>query len=96
MQRRIVVVVREPQHPRDWIDALHGRAQVFRDQPVHEALREAQRLGADLPGARVTGPVSDDALAELARRADGDFVAFADPSLELAWTQRVLGFGDAR
>ena len=72
------------------------RIGVFCDQPVHEALREAQRLGADLPGARVTGPVSDDALAELARRADGDFVAFADPSLELAWTQRVLGFGDAR
>ena len=96
LQRRIVVVVREPHYPQDWIDALHRRAQVFRDQPVHEALREAERLGSDLPGARVTGPVSDAALAELARRADGDFVAFADPSLELAWTQRVLGFGDAR
>jgi hypothetical protein len=96
LQRRIVVVVREAGHPQDWIDALRGRAQVFRDQPVHEALREAESLGADLPGARVIGPVSADALAELARRADGYFVAFADPSLELAWTQRVLGFGDAR
>ena len=72
-----------------------------RDDDVFEAhllrrLREAERLGSDLPGARVTGPVSDAAFAELARRADGDFVAFADPSLELAWTQRVLGFGDAR
>jgi Radical SAM superfamily/B12 binding domain len=96
LQRRIVVVVREPEHAQDWIDALRGRAQIFRDQPVHEALREAERLGAALPGARVTGPVSDDALAELVRRADGDFVAFADPALELAWTQRVLGFGDVR
>jgi radical SAM family protein/B12 binding protein len=95
LQRRIVVVLRGPQHPRGWIDTLRERAQVFRDQPVSEALRDAARLGADLPGARVVGSVSADALAELARRADGDFVAFADPALELAWTQRVLGFGCA-
>ncbi|HYY51853.1 MAG TPA: hypothetical protein VE755_03220, partial [Myxococcales bacterium] len=95
LQRRIAVVLREPQ-PADWIDALRERVQVFRDQSAREALCGAERLGADLPGARVCGTVSDDAFADLARRADGDCVAFADPSLELAWTQRVLGFGDAR
>jgi hypothetical protein len=32
----------------------------------------------------------------LARLADGDSVVFADEELELQWTRRVLGFGDAR
>jgi hypothetical protein len=95
LQRRICVVLRQP-YPPDFIDAVRQRAQVFRDQPAHEALREAEKLGAELPGARITGPVRAGAFAELARRADADFVAFADPDLELAWTQRVLGFGDAR
>jgi hypothetical protein len=70
--------------------------QVFRDQTALEALDDAERLGIDLPAARITGPVPSEVFAGLARRADGDFVAFADPALELAWTQRVLGFGDAR
>jgi radical SAM superfamily enzyme YgiQ (UPF0313 family) len=95
LQRRVSVVLRTPQ-PRDWVDALRERAQVFRDQPASEALENAERLGTDLPGARITGPVPPEIFEELARRADGDFVAFADPALELAWTQRVLGFGDAR
>jgi hypothetical protein len=63
---------------------------------VGEALRDVAGLGARLPGARITGPVAPEELPELARRADGDSVAFADPALELLWIQRVLGLGDAR
>jgi hypothetical protein len=40
--------------------------------------------------------VSEADFAELSRRADADFVAFADRAAEAAWTERVLGFGDAR
>jgi hypothetical protein len=95
LQRRIAVVLQRT-HPPDWVGAARERAQVFRDQLIEEALRETEKLGAELAGARVVGPVSEAAFAELARRADADCVAFADPDLELAWTQRVLGFGDAR
>jgi hypothetical protein len=95
LQRRIAVVLRRVLDP-DWILAVREQAQVFRDQVVCEALRDAGRLGAELPGARIVGPASRDELSELARRADGDFVAFADRALEAAWQQRVLGFGDAR
>jgi len=69
---------------------------VFRDQGVEQALREPEAVGGTLPAARVVGPVSAQAFDELARRTDGDRVAFADPALELQWTRRVLGFGDAR
>ena len=95
LQRRIAVVLRG-EHPLDWIEALRERAQVFRDQTVREALRNAGELGASAPAARITGAVSPEELAALAREADGDSVSFADPALELEWTRRVLGFGDAR
>jgi len=95
LQRRISIVLRHPQ-PRDWVDVVRGRAQVFQERTARDALREAEELGATLPGARITGPVDAEAFAELARRADADSVAFADPALELQWTWRVLGFGDAR
>ena len=95
LQRRIAVVLRHP-HARDWVDAVRARAQVFQERTARDALREAEELGGTLPGARITGPVDADAFAELARRADADSVAFADPALELQWTWRVLGFGDAR
>jgi radical SAM superfamily enzyme YgiQ (UPF0313 family) len=94
-QRRIAVVLRGPQS-RDWIEAVREKAHIFRDQTASEALRDAEALGSNLPAARIVGPVNRDEFAALARRADADFVAFADPALELAWTQRVLGFGDAR
>lgn len=95
LQRRIAVVLRDG-HDRDWIDAVRERAQVFREQTAAQALRDAGRLGADLPGARITGPVDPETFDQLAARADGDFVAFADRTLETSWQQRVLGFGDAR
>jgi hypothetical protein len=95
LQRRIAVVLRGAQPP-DWIDALREKAQVFREQSAGEALREAQALGEALPGSRITGPVSPEELTALALAADGDSVVFADEALELQWTRRVLGFGDAR
>ncbi len=95
LMRRIAVVLAAEQPP-DWIAAIRESAQVFRDQTAMEALREPEKLGAELPGARIVGPVLPEHLDALARRADGDFVVFADSDLELAWTRRVLGFGDAR
>jgi len=95
LQRRIVVLLDGPFAP-DWIEAVRAHAQVFRDQTSHEALREAEDLGGDLPAARIDGAVSEREFAELSRRADADFVAFADRAQEAAWTERVLGFGDAR
>src|SRR5581483_1197592 len=94
-QRRISVVL-DAEQPPDWIGAIREHAQVFRDQTATEALREPEKLGAELPGARIIGSPSPEQLDALARRAEGDFVAFADADLELFWTRRVLGFGDAR
>jgi radical SAM family protein len=95
LQRRLAVVLRGQSDP-DWVDAVRQHAQVFRDQPVTHALRDAERLGDELPGARITGPATPEQLAQLSRRADGDWVAFAALPLEKAWQERVLGFGDAR
>ena len=69
---------------------------MFREQSAGEALREAEDLGAALPGARISGPVTAEDFSALARLAEGESVVFADEELELQWTQRVLGFGDAR
>ncbi len=95
LQRRIAVVLDRDQ-PVDWVDALREVAQVFRDQTAAEALRTAGRLGADLPAARITGPVSEAQFHDLSRAADADAVCFSDPDLELRWTRRILGFSDAR
>src|SRR5205807_857089 len=93
LQRRIAVVLRGD-FDRDWIDAL--RVPVFREQTAAQALRDAEKLGAELAGARIVGPADDETVAALARAADADFVAFADRELEAAWQRRILGFGDAR
>ena len=95
LQRRIAVVLGGPQPP-DWIDAVREKAQIFRDQSAGDALREPEELGAALPGARITGPVTAEVFSALARRAEGESVVFADEALELQWTRRVLGFSDAR
>jgi tRNA A37 methylthiotransferase MiaB len=97
LQRRVAVVLpRGALFDLDWIEAVREKAQVFRDQPLREALRDAEKLGVELPGARVVGEAPADRIAELARRADGDWVAFEDLALESAWQQCILGFGDAR
>jgi radical SAM superfamily enzyme YgiQ (UPF0313 family) len=95
LMRRIVVVLRS-RLPRDWVEAVREKAHVFRDQTAREAVRHAGEVGLSLPGARIKGAVASAEFDELARRADGDFICFSDPALELRWTQRVLAFGDAR
>ncbi|MGE5049729.1 MAG: B12-binding domain-containing radical SAM protein, partial [Deltaproteobacteria bacterium] len=94
-QRRVTVLLRGAFAP-DWIDAVREGAQVFREQTAREALLAPEQLGSGLPAARITGAVSEADFAELSRRADADCVAFAERALEAAWTERVLGFGDAR
>jgi len=97
LQRRIAVALpRGARFDPDWIEAAREKAQVFRDQTLREALRDAEKLGVELPGARVVGEAPADQISELARRADADWVAFEDLALETAWQQRILGFGDAR
>ncbi|MGZ6123440.1 MAG: B12-binding domain-containing radical SAM protein [Myxococcales bacterium] len=95
LQRRIAVVLGDGHAP-DWVAAIRVHAQVFREQSAADALRVPRDLGARLPAARIIGPVSPDQFDTLGQEADGDSVAFADPALELSWTRRVLGFGDAR
>jgi hypothetical protein len=96
LQRRIAVVLRG-EASAAWIDAVRGVVPVFRDQRMASALRDAERLGGDLPAARITsGPPSQDEFRELARRADPEAVCFADRGSEAAWQRQVLGYGDAR
>src|SRR4051812_48311800 len=95
-QRRIVVVLRGEASP-GWIEAVRALVPVFRDQRMASALRNAERLGADLPAARiVSGAPSRDEFRELAGRADPEAVCFADRGAEAVWQREVLGYGDAR
>lgn len=95
LQRRIAVVLREG-FDADWVDAIRAHAQVFREQGASQAVRQSAMLGAELPGARIVGPVAPEEFAELAKTADADCVAFADAALEAQWQKQALGFGDAR
>jgi hypothetical protein len=82
---------------RDWVDAIRSFVPVFRDQSAEAALRDAERLGDELPGARIVGePARAGIVRELARRADPEAVCFADRGSEAAWQRDVLGYGDAR
>jgi hypothetical protein len=96
LQRRIAVVLRGEPAP-DWADAVSRLVPVFRDQRMATALRDAERLGRDLPGARIVGgPHAAEEIDELARRADPEAVCFADRGAEAGWQRHVLGYGDAR
>ncbi len=63
---------------------MRERVPVFRNQPWRRALACAERLRADLPGARITDVPPPEAVCELRRRAVGDAVSFADRELERA------------
>jgi hypothetical protein len=79
------------------VDAVRDLVPVFRDQRAAAALRDAERLGEDLPGARIVGdPPPPEVVRELARRADPEAICFADRAAEAAWQRDVLGYGDAR
>ena len=95
LQRRIAIVLRDDFDP-SWIDAAREVAQVFREQPIRSALRDARRLGDDLPGARIVGEVSPEDFAALGKTADADFVCFEGRDLEAAWQRSILGFADPR
>jgi hypothetical protein len=96
LQRRIVVVLGTGVEATvGWLAEARSRVPVYRDQTVLCALRDAERLGVDLPMARILDPqVTPADWDELARRADGEAVAFADRALERRWQVKVLGFGD--
>jgi len=95
-QRRISVVLRGEASP-GWIDAVRSAVPVFRDQRIARAIRDAERLGGDLPAARIiAGAPSRDEFQELARRADPEAVSFADRASEAAWQRDILGYGDGR
>jgi hypothetical protein len=80
----------------EWLEDVRGQVQVFRDQTVQQAARDVERLGDDLPGARIIGPVDDrSALEVLAARADPEAVIFAERALEADWQRHTLGYGDA-
>ena len=95
-QRRIAVVLRGDASA-DWIEAVRALVPVYRDQRMASALRDAERLGGDLPAARiVSGAPSRDEFRELAGRVEPEDVCFADRGAEAAWQREVLGHGDTR
>jgi hypothetical protein len=95
LQRRIAVVLRGDASS-DWIDAVRARVPVFQDRRFAQALHDAERLGADLPGARIVDVPRDPAsMRELGRRADPESVSFADRRLEAAWQAGLLRYSDA-
>jgi hypothetical protein len=88
-QRRLCVVL-DGEADRDWIEAVRRGARVFRNQSWKRALADAERLGADLPCARVTDVPPRDAFRELLRLCDPDALCFADRALEGAWQRAML------
>jgi tRNA A37 methylthiotransferase MiaB len=88
-QRRLCVLL-GGDADRDWIDTVRHVARVFRDQPWKRALADADRLGAELPCARVTDVPPPEAFRELQRRCDPDAVCFAERDLERAWQRATL------
>ncbi len=88
LQRRIAVVLRNGgsgagvSFPRDWIDAVREKAQVFVEQSYDTAAASARRLGHEEPGALVVGP---GAAGPKLDAADPDAVAFANRAAEARW-----------
>jgi len=57
LQSRLVVVLRERTwFAPDYLSALRTEVPICRDQPWRQALADAERLGDDLPAARVIDP----------------------------------------
>ncbi|MDR3639306.1 MAG: B12-binding domain-containing radical SAM protein [Isosphaeraceae bacterium] len=96
LQRRVVVVLaEETAFTAGYLTALRAEVPVYLDQPWHQALADAERLGGDLPAARIIGPPIDrSAWDELTVRADPEAVTFADRRCERAWQRRVLGYAE--
>ena len=92
-QRVSVVLERAVDLPLDWVHAVMSEVQVFRNQSLEQAVAAAERLGDELPGARIVGAAAD--LSRLEALADPACVVFAERALEATWQRRVLGYGDA-
>ena len=93
--QRVSVVLRA-EFPLDWVEAVRTQAQVFREQSLEQAVRDAARLGVDLPNARIVGSAGHGPeFARLEDNVDPECVVFADRRLEADWQRRVLGYGDA-
>ena len=92
-QRVSVVLEQSVDVPLDWVHAVMSQAQVFRNQSLPQAVKDAERLGDDLPGARIIGAAAN--ISALEANADPECVVFAERALEAVWQQRVLGYGDA-
>ena len=97
LPRIAVVLAATLEVPTDWVHAVMAEAQVFREQTLAQAATDALRLGDELPGARVLGPVDEtsDAFKVLLRDADPECVVFASRAVEAFWQRTVLGYGDA-
>jgi hypothetical protein len=68
---------------------------VYRDQPLRQAVADADDLGGFLPSARVLdAEVDARSWKALRDRADPEAVVFAHRRHELAWQRKVLGYGD--
>jgi hypothetical protein len=94
--QRLAVVLRQGvEVAEDWLEAVRAQTPVFRDQTLRQAAADAERLGDDLPGARIVGPVDDAALFQRLTAADPEAVVFADRVLETDWQRHTLGYGDA-
>jgi hypothetical protein len=89
LQRRISVLLRG-EFPRDWIELVRERAQVFVERSLADALERAERLGNEEPFARIVGEVDAARVAELAKRADPDAVVFAQREDEARWQRDVV------
>ena len=103
LQRRIAVVLRGGGFPRDWIDAVREKAQVFVEQALDTAVASAPRLGREEPGALVVErrAGADGTALEAAHpgleadetgleAADPDAVAFASRAAEAKWQAKLL------
>lgn len=91
---RRVTVIADRTWPADYLAHLGDRAAVFTELSATDAARAAERLGDDLPGARVIGPVDEAAWRTLANNADPDAVAFADRRGERRHVADALGLAE--
>ncbi len=95
-QRVTVVLGSKVEVSADWLEAVRETAQVFREQSAQQAARDVERLGDELPGARIISGTDDrSALERLRSEADPEAVIFADRVLETDWQRHTLGYGDA-
>ena len=88
-----VVLPRDVEFPRAWIDALLSEVPVFLEQTAEEAL--VRPLGDDLPAALISDTELDETTwARLVRLGDPEGIAFASREFERRWTVEELRYGE--